>query len=90
MTDKRLTITEADFDQKGSFCDTDSGNTYDNVSDFGREVATNAAIERGEAVDMIDAPAPGDSYGVDQRFNVIHEEQDDQGYYAPAKHGPGR
>ena len=90
MTDKRLTITEADFEQKGSFCDTDSGNHYDNVSDIGKAIATEQAIERGDSVDVIDDVSPGDTYGVDQRFNIIYEEADGQGTYGPTKLGPGR
>ncbi len=90
MTDKRLTITEADFDQKGSFCDTGSGNTYQNVDDFGKEVAISEAVGRGETVFQVDDAPPGDSYGLDQRFNIIHEEPDGQGIYGQAKHGAGK
>lgn len=82
---------EADFEEKGSFCDTDSQIHHDNQSAFDSEVTMRNASDSGDEVIDIDAPAdPDDSYGSGQRFNVTYTENDSQGAYHPRKYSPGR
>lgn len=88
--DRQVWISEAQLDQEGSFCDPNSGHHYENVGAFQAELEIQRADTNEEEVIVLDAPAdPGDSYGVDQRFNVFLTEQDSQGVYTPRRHQPG-
>lgn len=90
MGNKRLWVSEADFDEQGSFCDTDSGHEYMNNDNFTSSVAVNTASDNGTEVVIVDGLSPDDSYGTDQRFNHWHCEKDDQDMETPTKYGPGR
>lgn len=87
---KKLWVATAGHDEQGSFSDIESQHTYQNVSGFEKEVQIAAAGDRGDEVIVWDAPAdPGDSYGVDQRFNLYHTEADSQGSDTPVQHRVG-
>jgi len=85
---------DAEEEQKGSFSDTNSKHTYDNVGDLGRADASNNARNSGDQVVELDDPIDGSERrgGVsqDQRHNLYYSEEDDQGSQSPRKHGPGR
>jgi len=94
MTKKFFWSQDAEPEQKGSFSDTSSQHSYDNVSDFGRADATRNARSSGDEIVEIDDPIDGSERrgGVsqDQRHNLYYSEEDDQGSQSPRKHGPGR
>lgn len=93
MTDpkRQLWVSEADFDEKGSFCETDSQIHYENRNNFSTQAAIRQAEDTGTEAIVIDAPADrDDSYGMDQRFNLHRTEEDGQGTYTEGKYGPGR
>ena len=88
---RQLWVTEATFDQQGSFCDTKSGHHYENRDNFSTQAALRTAEESETEPIVVDAPAdPDDSYGMDQRFNLYASEEDGQGTHTPAKYSPGR
>lgn len=93
MTDpgRQLWVSEAGFDEQGSFCDTESGHHYENRDNFSTQAAIRQAEETGTEAIVMDAPADrDDSYGMDQRFNLHRTEEDGQGIYTEAKYEPGR
>lgn len=91
---KRLFVQDADDDQQGSFSDTQSQHTYDNVSDLTKADRVNDARENGDSIMSIDDPFDGSDRagGIDsgQRHNLFYAEDDDQGTPSPRKLGPGR
>lgn len=87
---KNFWVSAADLDTEGSFCDTQSGTHYDNVSAFELETQIRAAGDRGDNAIIVDAPIDGsDSFGIEQRFNTWLAEEDDQGSDSSAKHRIG-
>lgn len=88
---KQVWIDEAKDEQKGSFCDTESGNTHHNVDGFKADQERRSAEERGEDVIDVNAPIGGvGEYEPDQRYNLHYTETDGQGYSTPRKLDPGR
>ena len=87
----QIWVSESDFEQSGSFCDTKSGHQYENKSAFETQKNIRDAQNNGEEAIVLDAPAdPTDNYGADQRFNLFRTEQDEQGSYTARKYRPGR
>lgn len=90
MTKKQLWVSSANHDEESSFCDTASQNHYQNVGSFEKEKQVRDAIDRGDEPIVTDDPANADdTYGVNQRFNLLHTEEDSQGSHTPAKHRVG-
>jgi len=92
MTKKFFWSQDAEPEQKGSFSDTSSQHSYDNVSDFGRADATRNARSSGDEIVEVDEHLDDSDRGVssDQRHNLYYSDLDDQGSQSPRKHGPGR
>lgn len=85
----RIWIQSASPEEKGSFCDAESGNDYSNVSDFGKaEVISSSAGSGSEAIIVDDVADPDDTFSQGQRWNVSRTEDDDQGSSTPARYGP--
>jgi len=92
MTKKFFWSQDAEPEQKGSFSDTSSQHSYDNVSDFGRADATRNARSSGDEIVEIDEHLDDSDRGVssDQRHNLYYSDLDDQGSHKPRKCDPGR
>ncbi len=88
---RALWIGEASDDEKGSFCDTDSGNHYNNVDAFGAISAQKDAESDDRKVVCLDEPVDDQtvSGGVDQRYNLHYTENDSSGVPQTQKLGPG-
>lgn len=93
MGRRNLHTSDAQPEEQGSFCDTDSRNHYDNVDGFTKESQCRNAEANGSNVTELDEPINGDrqdAHSVDQRFNLYYAEEDDHGFFhSPAKHGQG-
>lgn len=90
MAEKKIWISEAHPEEKGSFTDIESGICYHNVNDFDKEVKVTESLARGEEPIEVDAPPPGQTYSPDQRHNLYYAEEDGQGMDYPRRYGPGR
>ncbi len=70
--------------EQGSFCDTDSGHSYDNVS-----AVQAAEISTTVETTHIDRDASDTVEDIDQRHNVWYASHDSHDNPYPAKSGPG-
>lgn len=75
-------------DEKGSFCDTESGHHYDNVSAFGATQASSGSHEAVHLDEPIDAQQCSGS--VDDRYNLLYTETGSSGVPQAQKLDPGR
>jgi hypothetical protein len=98
MTKNNVWITDAAPEEKGSFCDAQSGRQYDNVSGFEAITQEQSAVQRGDNVEWVDKSVfglgdesrPWDSVQPDDRYNLYYCEEDSQGVETPSRLGPGR
>ena len=85
MVDRNFYIKPAE--ESGSFCDTTSGNHYDNVSRDEALEEQEAAMRRGDAVIAEYEPA---DFSSQQRWNTLQTDIDGVGSERPSKAEPGR
>ncbi|MBE9031612.1 hypothetical protein IQ266_17910 [filamentous cyanobacterium LEGE 11480] len=77
-------VDYANAQEQGSFCDTDSGNHYDNVS-----AVQAAEIESRVPSTHVDRDGSNEPECIDQRHNVHYASHDSHDNVYPAKYGPG-
>ncbi len=94
MVKRTLWIDPADDNERGSFCDRESGHEYQNVDNFGAVSAARSAEESGTEVLNLDAPIFDDqtpnSDDLNQRYNLYYSDQDGRSLPTPSKYEPGR
>ena len=86
MSRRQVYSDDAQPEEKGSFCDRDSQNHYDNVDGFTRETQLRSAEDNGNRViDYSESES-----AVDKRYNLYYAEEDHHGYFHnPAQHRAG-
>jgi len=98
MPKNNVWISDAEPEEKGSFCDRQTGHQYDNVDGFTAIQQAKSAEEHGdEAIwtdksifGLGDESRPQDAVQPDDRYNVYMSEEDSQGGNTPSRYGPGR
>lgn len=97
---KILVVSDAEPEEQGNFCDTNSRYVYNNVDDFTKNQIVDNAEQNGVEVLALDDPIPYQRADggwkespvkpVEQRHSITLVETDDQGVWHAPKHGPGR
>ena len=85
MVRRQLWVKDAQPEQQGSFCDRSSRYLYQNVSGLFALIEINSAEQRGDDVLIMDRTPDTEAYGLDERFNLLHTEQDNHGLLVPAR-----
>ncbi len=88
MVDRNFWVIPAKPEEQGSFCDTDSGITYENSDKREVEDKIESAYYRGNSVVYTEEET--DRYPDSQRFNVAMTDVDGKNHDYPSKYEPGR